>query len=99
MIKRLVSMEIQPDLLEEAEKILKENVHKIRSFKGCMHLQILRDINVPNRIFSYSEWNSLQDLENYRSSEFFRLFWKKLKKNFQTKAIAWTLESIPYLSE
>lgn len=94
MIKRIVCMEIHPDRTTEVEKILSENFHKIKSFNGCLHLEILRDKNEPNRFFSYSEWRSIDDLENYRSSEFFGVFWRQLRKNFQAKAKAWTLESV-----
>lgn len=95
MIKRIVCMEIYPERIPEVEKILSQNFNKIKSFKGCLHLEILRDKNEPNRFFSYSEWKSVDDLENYRSSEFFGMFWRQLRKNFQAKAKAWTLESVP----
>lgn len=87
-------MEINPERTTEVEKILRDNFHKIKSFKGCLHLEILRDKTEPNRFLSYSEWKSIDDLENYRSSEFFGIFWRQLRKNFQSKAKAWTLEPI-----
>lgn len=96
MIKRIVCMEVRPEAIENVEKILRENFFKIQSFKGCLHLEILKDHDMSNRFFSYSIWESSADLENYRSSEFFKKFWKNLKTNFQTKARAWSLVPVEF---
>ncbi|NPA67793.1 MAG: nucleoside triphosphate pyrophosphohydrolase [Chlorobi bacterium] len=66
----------------------------IRNSKGCRHLDILRDKKHPEIFFTYSCWDSEADLENYRSSDFFRNIWPQTKKWFADKPEAWTIENV-----
>lgn len=72
------------------------NAHKqkIRNFKGCTHLELLRDVNNTNIIFTYSYWESEQHLEDYRKSELFKDVWSKTKKLFNNKPEAWSVERV-----
>lgn len=81
----------------EAEKIdqflitFKAHKKKIRNFKGCNHLELLRDKNNENIFFTYSYWNNEKSLENYRNSELFSTVWAKTKVLFNEKPAAWSL--------
>ncbi|MCX8080537.1 MAG: antibiotic biosynthesis monooxygenase [Bacteroidia bacterium] len=97
MIARIVMMEICPEKMEYFKKTLRENVKKIRSFKGCLHLEVFRDCHEPCRIFTISIWECERDLENYRQSEFFQDVWPRLKKCFCGKPQARTMEMIEEL--
>ena len=68
----------------------------ISSFPGCSRVQLLRDINTPEIFFTYSNWQSEQDLENYRNSELFANTWKRTKVLFAHKAAAWSVEDMGY---
>jgi len=66
----------------------------IKSFDGCLHLDILRDVHKPNIFFSYSHWVSEEYLDNYRNSAFFKTTWSKTKKWFSDKPEAWTVQKL-----
>lgn len=67
---------------------------KIKSFEGCTHLEIYRDLNLSNVFFSYSHWDSENDLENYRKSEFFKTTWTKVRAMFSDRPVAWSVEKV-----
>ena len=68
------------------------NKEKIRNFKGCRLLELYRDKKEPTIFFTYSYWESEQDLENYRKSELFKTVWTKTKKLFNKKPEAWSVD-------
>jgi heme-degrading monooxygenase HmoA len=49
-------------------------------------------VNNPNIFFTYSFWQSQNDLEKYRNSALFKEVWSKTKKMFAEKAQAWSTE-------
>ncbi len=57
-----------------------------------MGVELLNDINAPEIFFTYSKWESEQDLDEYRRSELFQLVWGKTKMMFADKPEAWSLE-------
>ena len=67
---------------------------KIRSFEGCLHLDIFRDIKNPNIFFTYSHWDTEEHLYKYRYSDFFKKTWAKTKQWFDDKPSAWSVENI-----
>ena len=54
---RIVKMTFDPEKVSEFENLFSENKHKIRSFEGCNHLELLRGMNYPNIFFTYSFWD------------------------------------------
>jgi heme-degrading monooxygenase HmoA len=66
---------------------------KIATFPGCMELRIYTDISDKTIIFTYSEWTSEQDLNNYRNSLLFRQTWSETKKLFKAPAEAWSIDT------
>lgn len=67
---------------------------RIKSFEGCQFLDILQDIDNPKIIFSYSLWDTVEHLEFYRASEFFRESWTTIKQWFDDKPEAWSTEML-----
>ena len=65
---------------------------KINAFPGCNGMKLLSDENTPGIVFTYSEWESDDDLENYRTSELFSSIWPTVKQWFDQKAEAWSTE-------
>lgn len=90
MIVRIVKMEFLNDRSEAFAEFSRSIQGKIRAVKGCLHLDLLRDIEQKNIFFSYSFWESEEDLENYRCSEFFLDTWGKVSPWFKEKARAWS---------
>jgi hypothetical protein len=71
---------------------------KIRNYPGNQFLELYRDKSDTNIFFTYSYWNTENDLENYRNSDLFKSVWAKTKILFSDKPEAWSvdkLESLP----
>lgn len=90
MIVRIVKMHFQSDKIEDFKTIFESSKDKIRNFPGVQHLQLLNDNEKPEIFFTYSVWQSKEDLEQYRKSELFRTTWAKTKPLFAHKAEAWS---------
>lgn len=91
MITRIVKMSILESEIERYQEIVKPYKSKILSSPGCKDVQIFKDINNKSIVFSYSVWETEQDLENYRKSEMFRKVWNEVKTLFSNPAEAWTI--------
>lgn len=76
-----------PDFLA----IFEASKQKIRQFEGCQHLELLRDKNQTNILFTLSFWDTEGSLENYRQSELFQMTWAKTKVLFADRPQAWTV--------
>ncbi len=92
MLVRIVKMNFAPDKIDEFLANFETNKGKIRNFKGCRHLKLLRDKNQVERFFTYSYWDDENALENYRQSELFKGVWAKTKLLFNEKPEAWSVE-------
>lgn len=91
MIYRLVKLNFKLDTSNLFVDIFNEKYKQILSFPGCAQLEVWHDINDKNIVFTYSIWDSEEDLNNYRSSDFFNELWPTVKSLFKEKAEVWTL--------
>ena len=91
MILRIVKLNFQEGKAEQFLQLFEERKHDIRHFPGCLHLELWREANNPDVIFTYSHWESEAALDRYRFSDFFRDTWSKSKPLFQGKAEAWSV--------
>jgi len=71
-----------------------DNKDKIRNTKGCNFLELYRDKTNLNIFFTYSYWDTKQDLENYRNSELFKSVWANTKILFNEKPEAWSVDKL-----
>ena len=99
MIQRIVKLTIQPDYTADFIRIFYETQPVIRQFSGCKGVELLYDINKPEQYFTLSYWLSEDDLENYRTSPFFKETWTKVKPLFSEKSEAWSLNTATKPSE
>lgn len=94
MIQRLVKMEFTPDgvsaFLENFDRV-KE---RIRAQDGCVHLELLCDMDHPHIYFTRSLWLGTEYLEGYRKSTLFRETWTFTKSLFSAPAQAWSVEIV-----
>lgn len=97
MIKRIVRMSFEPNKANEFESLFEEVREKIRARKGCRRLELLRDIHKNHVFFTYSFWDSEDDLNEYRHSELFKQTWVRTKAMFNDKPLAWSVESLDVL--
>ena len=84
----------EPSKIEEFLANFESNKIKIRNFEGCNFLELYRDKNITNIFFTYSYWNSEDDLNNYRYSDLFKSVWAKTKPLFNAKPEAWSVDKI-----
>lgn len=92
MIIRIVKMTFKPEKVNEFLEVFNSSKQHIRNMEGCTHLELLNDIDAANIFFTYSYWNSENDLNSYRDSELFKNVWAKTKILFDAKAEAWSVE-------
>jgi quinol monooxygenase YgiN len=98
MIIRIVKLSFHaehiPTFLENFEQIKSQ----IRNAAGNCFLELYQDKQNPNIFFTYSYWETEQDLENYRKSAFFDEVWNFTKKLFNDKPEAWSVDKILSMS-
>ncbi|NUY82333.1 antibiotic biosynthesis monooxygenase [Flavobacterium sp. MAH-1] len=94
MFIRIVKLSFHPEhvltFLDNFD-LMKE---KIRNAPGNRLLELYRDKNNDNIFFTYSYWETEQDLENYRESELFYDVWTFTKKLFNDKPEAWSVDRL-----
>jgi heme-degrading monooxygenase HmoA len=94
MIIRIVKLTLREEtalpFLDQFNAVKKQ----IRSFPGCMHMELLTVTSDPKVMFTYSYWDSESSLEAYTASELFKSTWAVVKPWFGAKAEAWSLERL-----
>ena len=91
MIVRIVQMTFDPAKVDEFLALFEERKENIRSFEGCNHLELWQDAHSSNIFFTYSMWNSEDNLNHYRFSDFFKDTWARTKALFIKKPQAWSV--------
>ncbi len=94
MIIRIVKLTMRNEEVETFKTYFATVCDTIRHQPGCNLLQAWQDINQPAVFFTYSLWDSEDDLNNYRDSAFFAQFWKTVKQWFGAKAEVWSFDKI-----
>ena len=98
MFVRIVKMSFQPKKIEEFLNNFNTKKEFIRNSPGCRLLELYRDKTNPNIFFTYSYWDTEQDLENYRNSELFKGVWAQTKVLFNDKPLAWSVDKVASLT-
>ncbi len=98
MFVRIVKMSFQPEKIEEFLNNFNTKKEFIRNSPGCRLLELYRDKTNSNMFFTYSYWNTEQDLENYRNSELFKGVWAQTKVLFNDKPHAWSVDKVASLT-
>ncbi len=93
MIIRFVKMRFRPEHTREFEQVFARTRAGIVGFDGCRQVDLFTDSADPNSYFTVSHWDSEDHLNRYRSSEFFRETWSRIKPTFSERAEAWSLVS------
>jgi heme-degrading monooxygenase HmoA len=91
-------MTFREDEIENFKRVFEDSKSAIRSFPGVQYLEMLQDVNNPATFFTYSNWESEVELENYRHSELFKNTWAKTKPLFDKPAEAWSSDRLHRLS-
>ena len=94
MITRIVKLYISPDETEKFKTLFTNYKSEIIGFKGCLSVDLLQEKNNSSVFFTYSKWDSLKSIEEYRNSILFKGIWSSVKPLFSQKAQAWSLDQI-----
>ncbi len=97
MFIRIVKLSFHPEKIEEFLENFHNNKEFIRNYPGNMFLELYQDKDNKSVFFTYSFWNTEQDLENYRHSELFKGVWAFTKTLFNDKPEAWSVDKIESL--
>lgn len=89
---RLVKLTLKEEYVQAFIQHFDTVKEKINAFPGCKGMKLLRDKKNPQIVFTYSEWETDEDLEKYRSSELFSTIWPTIKPWFDQKAEAFSTE-------
>ncbi|MBL7719742.1 MAG: antibiotic biosynthesis monooxygenase [Flavipsychrobacter sp.] len=91
MIVRIVQMTFREAEVDNFLALFNERKALIRHFEGCTHLELWQDAHQPNIFFTYSHWQSEDNLNHYRFSELFKDTWARTKALFADKPNAWSV--------
>ena len=92
MFVRIVKMSFQSEKIEEFLTNFNSKKEFIRNSPGCNLLELYRDKTNSDIFFTYSYWETEQDLENYRNSDLFKGVWAQTKVLFNDKPLAWSVD-------
>ena len=94
MLIRIVRMTFLETKTADFLAIFEASKQKIRTFPGCLHLELLRDLDQPAVYVTYSHWETPEALAHYRRSELFKTTWAATKQLFAERATAFSVEKI-----
>ena len=94
MIVRIVKMSFHEDKISNFLENFEAIKEKIRNVPGNRLLELYQDKSDQTIFFTYSYWETGQDLENYRNSELFFEIWTDTKKLFNDKPEAWSVDNL-----
>jgi heme-degrading monooxygenase HmoA len=94
MIIRIVRMHFREDAITTFLDVFKENQEAIRTFPGCIKVELLKDRRSNNTYATLSHWSTEEDLEQYRKSRLFEDVWSRVKPLFAARPEAFSLERV-----
>jgi len=94
MLIRIVKMTFREGSTNEFIAIFENSKEAIRSFDGCLYLELLREKAEGPIFFTYSIWQDQQSLSNYRNSQLFEETWAKTKALFSAKPEAFSVDRL-----
>jgi len=94
---RIVRLEFKPQHTGDFIQLFNNRKEKIRRVPGCTFLELWQDHEQENIFYTYSLWQSPNDLTNYRSSDFFTDTWQTIKPWFNAPAQAFSANTLQQL--
>jgi autoinducer 2-degrading protein len=94
MLTRIVKMSFHEENIPAFLENFEINKDKIRNARGNRLLELYQGKTNKCIFFTYSYWETEEDLENYRKSELFNEVWAFTKKLFNDKPEAWSVDKL-----
>jgi len=98
MLVRIVKMSFHQQHIETFLQNFDKKKEFIRKSQGCRLLELYREQQDGNIFFTYSYWDSEDDLNAYRSSDLFKNVWAETKVLFNDKPLAWSVDKLVTMS-
>lgn len=99
MLIRIVRMEFVPEALPAFLALFRLHAPDIRSFAGCLHLELWQDHVEDNVVYTYSHWIDEKSLDAYRQSELFSAVWSETKSGFSARPLVYSLRRTMIVQE
>jgi heme-degrading monooxygenase HmoA len=93
MLTRIVKLHFEKERITDFIDHFETIKWKVARFPGCKGMKLLQDTQDKCLVFTYSQWESAEALENYRKSELFQTLWPHIKPWFDQKPEAWSVEA------
>jgi quinol monooxygenase YgiN len=87
-------MTFRKEKIGEFLEVFHASKHQIRSFPGCLYLELLQDADNDAVLITHSHWSDTASLENYRASPLFEDTWSKTKPLFDAKPMAFSMKLV-----
>lgn len=94
MFIRIVKLSFHSENISSFLEIFEKSKEKIRNSDGCRLLELYNDKSDKGIFFTYSYWDSEEDLNKYRHSDFFKEVWSNTKPLFKNKPEAWSVDRL-----
>jgi heme-degrading monooxygenase HmoA len=94
MLVRIVKLSFHEENIPAFLENFEEMKSHIRNAPGNRFLELYQDKNNKCIFFTYSYWETEDDLENYRKSALFDEIWTFTKKLFNDKPEAWSVDKL-----
>ena len=95
MIKRVVRLTLKDDASINAfQEIYRSRNPFTKGVKGCREVKVLKDVDHDDVYYTFSIWDSNEDLEAYRQSNYFAETWPMVKAQLAKRAEAFSMTEI-----
>jgi quinol monooxygenase YgiN len=62
----ILDMHFKPDVIDEAQELLKRVLDETRAFDGCLGVRVIQDKDDPAHLIAVEDWESLEKDGAYR---------------------------------
>ena len=93
-ITRIVKMTFKTEHITDFANYYNSIKGKVAGQPGCNGVKLLKEIGETGVFFTYSNWDSVDDLNNYRNTDAFGEIWPTVKNWFAAKAEAWSSDEL-----
>ena len=94
MLTRIVRLTFDQTNIAQFLQIFKSKKDFIIESRGCHSVELKQHIKYKSVLFTVSEWESEEHLNNYRKSDLFKETWKETKSLFSAPPEAWSLINV-----
>jgi heme-degrading monooxygenase HmoA len=93
---RLIYVSVEPDQGEEAESIWRNQCAPLMiQQKGCLSERLFKCIGTPGEYVSYSEWDTVESIDNYRTGPTHEEIKNHTKNMKGSRPVVKTYEVVP----